>query len=46
MQIEVSQREKKLKTESIEDKREASAIKSTSKQTDQIREVKTWGKVQ
>ena len=44
--IEVSQREKKLRTESIDDKREASAIKSTSKQTDQIRKVITWGKVQ
>ena len=39
--IEVSQREKKLRTESINDKREASAIKSTSKQTDQIRKVIT-----
>ena len=46
MRIEVSQREKKLRTESINDKREASAIKSTSKQTDQIRKVITWGKVQ
>ena len=45
-QIKVSQREKKFRTESINDKREASAIKSTSKQTDQIRKVITWGKVQ
>ena len=44
--IEVSQREKKFRTESINDKKEASAIKSTSKQTDQIRKVITWGKVQ
>ena len=41
-----SQREEKLRTESINDKKEASAIKSTSKQTDQIRKVITWGKVQ
>ena len=45
-QIEVFQREKKFRTENINDKKEASAIKSTSKQTDQIRKVITWGKVQ
>ena len=41
MQIKVSQREKKLKTKSINDKREALAIKLTSKQINQIRKVIT-----
>ena len=41
MQIEVSQRGKKLRIESINNKREASAIKLTSKQTNQIRKVIT-----
>ena len=45
MQIKISQREKKLRTKSIKDKKEALAIKSTLKQTNQIKKVITWGKV-
>ena len=41
MQIKVFQREKKLRTESINDTREVLVIKSTSKQTNQIKKIIT-----